>query len=346
MPGQRSSVANVLAGRYELTRPLGHGGMAEVYLGHDHELDRAVAIKLLTATQSDDRREVRRFRREARAAAGLAHPNVVAIYDIGQSENGLFIVMEHVAGESLRELLCRELTLAPARAANLAAAAASGLHAAHLRGVTHRDVTPGNIMVCPGGVVKVLDFGIALLAGTRGTTDGDQIRGTAGYLSPEQVRGGVLDQRSDVYSLGCCLYEMVTGSPPFQGEGPLAVAYQHIHSSPPDPRLLAPDLPDALEQVIRRTLAKAPEQRYSSAQALADDLAASVGGSSDAQGPEAAPTTVSLARAEHSSTALLAVGGGDEPEPAENPRGTILRRIGTVLIIAAAVAILVALLTL
>jgi serine/threonine-protein kinase len=208
----------------------------------------------------------------------------------------------------------------------------------------------GNIMICREGVVKVLGFGIALLAGSQGGTDADQVRGTAGYLSPEQAQARVLDPRTDLYSLGCCLYQMVTGRLPFRGESPVAVAYQHIHDSPPDPGPLVPELPSALQQVIRRTLAKDPEQRHPSAGALADELRSLAQTLDDTPATTATPTTLALAGAEHTdgTTAgtLVAADYDDELDPAENPRGALLRRIGVLLVLVAVAAIVVALLAL
>lgn len=262
----------LLVERYELSELLGAGGMAEVYLGRDRELDRPVAIKLV-ASGDRDSGHVERLRREARAIASLRHPGVVAVHDIGVSGGKVFVVMEYLEGETVGELIARRGPLPVATAARVAAEACEALSAAHARDVVHRDVSPGNLMICSDKHVKVLDFGIALVAHAGSGTETGTVLGTPAYLSPEQARGETLDARSDVYSLGCCLYEMTTGQRPFTGSTPAAFAYQHVNEEPRAPRAVNPAITAEMESVIRRAMAKDPEDRYASAAVMAADLA-------------------------------------------------------------------------
>ena len=223
-----------LTERYHLASHLARGGMADVYLGQDTLLGRKVAIKVLHAQFSNDEAFVKRFRREAQAAANLANPNIVGVYDWGQAGNTYFIVMELVDGRSLRDVLRSEGALLPRRAAEIGAEVASALAAAHRAGLVHRDVKPGNILLATDGTVKVTDFGIARAwDDSQELTKTGAVIGTATYFSPEQAQGTPADERSDVYSLGVVMYEMLAGRPPFQGDSPVAVAYQHVSSSAP-----------------------------------------------------------------------------------------------------------------
>ncbi|HXF71003.1 MAG TPA: Stk1 family PASTA domain-containing Ser/Thr kinase [Actinomycetota bacterium] len=263
----------LLAGRYRLEGPIGSGGMAQVHRGTDTVLGRPVAIKILSPRYAGDAEFVARFRREAQAAARLNHPNVVGVYDTGSDDGTHYIVMEYVEGRTLADFLARDGRLPAERAVELAEAVCRALAVAHAQGVIHRDVKPGNIMVTRDGRVKVMDFGIARLAdGADTVAQTAAVLGTASYLSPEQARGEPVDARSDLYSLGVVLYEMLTGRPPFTGDSPVAVAFKHVNEAPTPPSKLAPDVPPDLEAVVMRCLAKNPANRYASAEELLADL--------------------------------------------------------------------------
>jgi len=268
------SEQRVYTNRYEIVRHLARGGMAEVYLAHDQLLDRRVALKVLFPEFARDPAFVQRFRREAQAAANLNHPNIVAVFDWGEEDGTYFIVMEYVEGRSVREAIQSDGPLYPNLAADLASDIAGALGFAHRSGVVHRDVKPGNILLTPQGQVKVTDFGIARAAGTsEGLTQTGSVMGTATYFSPEQAQGLPVDARSDVYSLGIVLYEMVCGVPPFSGESPISVAYKHVREEPPKPTVVNPDVPVALENIILTAMAKTPDSRYASADDMRADLA-------------------------------------------------------------------------
>jgi eukaryotic-like serine/threonine-protein kinase len=265
----------VFNGRYELHRRLGRGGMAEVFLARDQLLDRPVAVKVLFPEFATDPSFVERFRREATAAANLNHPNIVGVYDWGEADSTYFIVMEYVDGRTLSEILKTEGPLHPDRVADIGADVAAALGFAHRNGVVHRDVKPGNVIVTSAGLVKVADFGIA--RAMTATSDDDltqvgTVMGTAAYFSPEQARGEGVDPRSDIYSLGCVLYELVVGRPPFTGDTPVAIAYKHVHESAVPPRHHNIELPLAIEAIILKCLAKNPVNRYPSAEDLRADL--------------------------------------------------------------------------
>lgn len=250
--------------------------MADVYLARDLLLDRPVAVKVLFAEHARDASFVERFRREAQAAANLNQPNIVAVYDWGQQYGTYFIVMEYVEGRPLSEIIRAEGPLHPNRAAEITADVAAALGFAHRNGVVHRDVKPGNILITPSGQVKVADFGIAQAATTGDSavnlTQAGSVMGTATYFSPEQAQGHAVDPRSDLYSLGCVLYEMVTARPPFSGDSPVAVAYKHVQEQPVPPSRINPNVPPALEAIDLKLLAKDPAQRYASAEDLRSDL--------------------------------------------------------------------------
>jgi len=264
----------VLNDRYEIHRRLARGGMAQVYLARDRSLDRPVAVKELVPEFATDPSFVERFRREAQAAANLSNANIVGVFDWGAQDGTYFIVMEYVDGPSLSQVLRADGPLHPNRAAEIAAEVASGLGFAHSRGVVHRDVKPGNVLLTKSGQSKVTDFGIARAMSSPDDelTQAGSVMGTATYFSPEQAQGLPVDPRSDLYSLGVVLYEMVTGRPPFTGDTPLAIAYKHVQDQPAPPSTLISDLPPGLEAIIMKLLQKRPDDRYSSAEDLRADL--------------------------------------------------------------------------
>ena len=261
----------VFTGRYQIVRHLARGGMAEVYLARDLLLDRQVALKVLFPEFSTDPSFVERFRREARAAANLNHPNIVSVYDWGEEGGTYFIVMEYIEGPTLRDVIRGEGPLFPNRAAEIGAEIAAALEFAHRRGVIHRDVKPGNVLI--SGIVKVADFGIARAGDPQESlTQTGAVMGTASYFSPEQAQGLPIDNRSDVYSLGVVLYEMVAGRPPFVGDSPVSIAYQHVRENPLPPSRHNPDVPPALDAVVMKAMAKDRTNRYPSANDLRNDL--------------------------------------------------------------------------
>jgi serine/threonine-protein kinase len=269
----------LVGGRYELGELIGYGGMAEVHRGRDVRLGRDVAIKVLRADLARDPSFLNRFRREAQSAAGLNHPSIVSVYDTGEDVAGdgtaqPYIVMEFVEGRTLRDILKAEGRLPARRAMEIIADVSAALDFSHRAGLVHRDVKPANVMITQAGAVKVMDFGIArALADNSSTvTQTANVIGTAQYLSPEQARGENVDARSDVYSTGCLLYELITGVPPFQGDSPVAVAYQHVRENPAMPSSRVPGLPRALDSIVMKALAKNPQNRYQSAGEMRSDL--------------------------------------------------------------------------
>jgi eukaryotic-like serine/threonine-protein kinase len=267
-----ATTPHVLLDRYEVGRLLGAGGMAEVYEGRDRLLARRVAIKVLQAQFVRDPSFLIRFKREAQAAASLSHPNIVGVYDTGTEDGTHFIVMEFVDGRTLKEVIRAEGPLYPERAAEICADVCSALIAAHARGLIHRDIKPGNVMLTPEGKVKVMDFGIARATTSETITQTAAVVGTAQYISPEQAQGQTVDYRSDLYSVGCCLYEMLTGTVPFTGATPVAIAYRHVREDPTPPRMLNPDVPAPLEAITLKAMAKLPDNRYQTAAEMHDDL--------------------------------------------------------------------------
>jgi serine/threonine protein kinase len=266
---------HVLADRYELGPVLGEGGMARVHRGYDRHLRRPVAVKVLAPPYDRDRAFVERFRREARSAAGLSHPNVVSVFDSGSYHGTHFIVTELVDGESLADRL-RRGPLGGEEAVAVAVDVCRALEAAHARGLIHRDVKPGNVMLLPDGRVKVVDFGIARAAGSDTLTGTGVVLGSTAYLAPEQASGQPDDERADLYALGCVLYEMLTGAVPFSADTPVATMYRHVNEDPSPPSSIRP-VPAALEAVVMRCLQKDPRRRFGSAVDLEHALLAARG---------------------------------------------------------------------
>lgn len=312
----------VLAGRYEIRETIGRGGMAEVHLGKDTRLGRTIAIKLLRSDIADDPTFQARFRREAQSAAALNHPAIVAVYDSGEEEmvqpDGStktvpYIVMEYVEGHTVRELLGEGEAVPIAEAIEITTGVLDALEYSHRAGIVHRDIKPGNIMLTSTGAVKVMDFGIAraIEDSSATVTQTQAVVGTAQYLSPEQARGEVVDARSDLYSTGCLLYELLTGQPPFTGDSAVSIAYQHVREIPRPPSALAPDVPEPLDRVTLKSLAKRREDRYQDAAHMrAELLAAGRGAAVGAPATDTwnQPTTVMATAA--------AVPGSTSPAPA------------------------------
>jgi serine/threonine protein kinase len=282
-----SENVRVLNGRYEVESRLGEGGMAKVFAGTDRLLGRKVAVKVLSSQYAQDKTFVERFRREAQAAAGLNHPNVVSVFDTGSDDGVHYIVMEHVEGRTLADIIGEEGALRPARAVEIAVDVCRALSSAHEKGMVHRDVKPGNMLLTPDGGVKVADFGIARVASGEPLTVTGSVMGTASYLSPEQARGGSIDARSDIYSLGCVLYEMLTGKTPFAGDSLVSIAYKHVEEEPTAPSLVNPAVPAGLSAVVTKAMAKDPADRYQSADEMAGELREA---SADAPPAKAVPT--------------------------------------------------------
>jgi len=282
----------LLGGRYELDGVVGRGGMAEVYRARDIRLDRIVAVKTLREDLARDQTFQARFRREAQSAASLNHPSIVAVYDTGEDNTGgshiPYIVMEYVDGRTLRDLLREDRRLLPERALEITDGVLRALDYSHRNGIVHRDIKPGNVMLTRSGQVKVMDFGIArAVSDAQATmTQTAQVIGTAQYLSPEQARGERVDARSDLYSTGCLLYELLTGRPPFLGDSPVAIAYQHVRENPIPPSRVDPEVPQWADAIVLRAMAKDPRDRYQSAAEMRQDIQRALQGV-----PVAAPRT-------------------------------------------------------
>jgi hypothetical protein len=293
--------ARLLAGRYQLDEVVARGGMGVVWRGYDRRLDRPVAVKLVSGDALRDPTAAERFEREARAVARLNHPNVVAVYDFGTDGDDSFLVMELVEGRSVAALL-GDGPLPVSQTVTIAAQACAGLAAAHATGVVHRDVKPANVLVTPSGVVKICDFGIARLPyapGQARLTGTAVAMGSTSYIAPEQVNDEPVDARTDLYGLGCTIFAMLTGKPPFVGDGPLAVVHQHVTEPPPDVRTVRPAVPAALALLVAELLAKSPADRPADAAAVDARLSAlfydpTVAGSAPVAGAEAAGTAAAL----------------------------------------------------
>ncbi|MEX0592919.1 MAG: PASTA domain-containing protein, partial [Nitriliruptoraceae bacterium] len=303
------SVGRILSGRYELSRLLGRGGMAEVWAAHDHTLSREVAIKLLLDRFLDDESFTRRFQDEARHVARLNHPNLVGVYDTGADQGQPYIVMELVEGRSLQQVIAAG-GLPEDRALQVVGQVCAALAYAHDRGLIHRDVKPGNILIADDGTVKVTDFGIARAVDNETVTRTAAVLGTAAYLSPEQAQGLDVDPRSDLYSLGVVLYELLTGDQPFVGDTPVTVAYQHVQQAPRPPRELDISISPAAEAITMRALAKNPANRYQHAGEMAHDIHSARTG-----GPITAPAVLS-----DDETALLQPDFGHVRSPDQQRR--------------------------
>jgi eukaryotic-like serine/threonine-protein kinase len=265
-------IDSLFDGRYLIVRKLGSGGMANVYLAHDQELGRRVAIKILDDRHAADEQFVERFRREAQNAAGLSHPSIVSIYDRGEAEGTYYIAMEYVEGRTLKELIVARGPSPLGIAIDYTRQILSALRFAHRNGIVHRDIKPHNVIVDGEGRVKVMDFGIARAGAASQMTEAGSIIGTAQYLSPEQARGAPVDQTSDLYSTGIVLYELMTGTVPFNGETPVEIAMKHLSQVPAAPSTHRPEIPRDLDYVALRALAKDPSDRYHSAEEMDSDL--------------------------------------------------------------------------
>jgi serine/threonine-protein kinase len=265
-PGQQ------LGERYRIERALGRGGMGAVYLARDEKLGEAVALKVIAGVGVLDPAAAERLRREAAAARKISHPNVVRMHDLGEAEGLLFLSMEYVAGPSVAELLRRNGPLTPVQARAITVQICEGLQAAHDAGVVHRDLKPANVLVDEQARVKIIDFGLARLPHLEGMTTTGMILGTPEYMAPEQIRGGVVDARTDLYALGALLYHMLCGRPPFVGDNPIAVSLAHAHDVVPPPTSLRPELPREWDEFVQRALAKDPDERFVSARAMSQAL--------------------------------------------------------------------------
>ncbi len=321
-------VAQTLAGRYELDEIIGRGGMGVVHRARDRILDRTVAVKVLPALFAENPTLVERFEREARAAARLSHPNIVSVYDSGRDGTERYFVMEYVPGKSLAELLRERGRLEVGRAVEIATQIAHALAAAHAAGIVHRDIKPGNVMVLPTGEAKVLDFGIARATADVALTNTAMVLGSAPYIAPEVALGRAADHRSDIYSLGCVLYEMLTGRPPFIGDLPAVVMTQHTNAEPQPPRELAPEIPLGLDALVLQMLAKNPADRPQQAAELPSLLRSSLA-------PPTGPTQVVPSPVPTAATEIQPSPAGHPTEPAgprapaEPPRpAPVTRRAG------------------
>ncbi len=272
--GKVQSVQQIgVNGRYVLLDPSGSGGTARVYRAHDEVLGRDVALKVLREQYAEDEGFVQRFRREARSAAALSHPNIVPIYDLGRSEDGTYyMAMEYVSGGTLKERIVGRGPLKPRIAASMALQIAEALAIAHEKGVIHRDIKPQNVLMTETGDLKVADFGIARAASATVLTQTGFVLGTANYMSPEQTMGQEVDPKSDLYSLGVVLYEMLTGEVPYRADTPVAIAMKHVSEPPRAPREADPEVPEGISALVVKLLAKRPDDRYRDAAVLVEDL--------------------------------------------------------------------------
>jgi eukaryotic-like serine/threonine-protein kinase len=264
----------LIGGRYSLRDPLGSGGMAEVFLAYEEALERDVALKILKEQYADDEGFIERFRREAQSAASLNHPNIVHIYDWGGTENGeaSYIAMEYAPGGTLEDRILEDGALPPQKAGEIASQIAEALGFAHERGVIHRDIKPQNILLSALGDAKVTDFGLARAAYSTSLSQTSLVVGTASYMAPEQAMGGPADPRSDLYSLGVVLYEMLTGELPYEGDSSVTIAVKHVIEPPRAPEEVNSEVPEGISAITQKLLAKDPGDRYTSATQLVEDL--------------------------------------------------------------------------
>ncbi|MGV9950637.1 Stk1 family PASTA domain-containing Ser/Thr kinase [Streptomyces cellulosae] len=352
-----------LGGRYELGQVLGRGGMAEVYLAHDTRLGRTVAVKTLRADLARDPSFQARFRREAQSAASLNHPAIVAVYDTGEDYiDGVsipYIVMEYVDGSTLRELLHSGRKLLPERTLEMTIGILQALEYSHRAGIVHRDIKPANVMLTRNGQVKVMDFGIARAMGDSGMTmtQTAAVIGTAQYLSPEQAKGEQVDARSDLYSTGCLLYELLTVRPPFVGDSPVAVAYQHVREEPQPPSVFDPEITPEMDAIVLKALTKDPDYRYQSADEMRADIEACLDGqpvaATAAMGaagyggyPDDQPTTALRADSGAGATSMLPPmnpddGGYGYDERQSRRRPQKKNNTSTILLVVAGVLVLI-----
>lgn len=305
-------MAQVLNGRYEIAQRLGGGGMAVVYKATDSYLGRPVSVKILREQLATDPDLLHRFRREAKAVASLSHPNVVSLFDVGHEGETNYLVMEYVEGETLKKRISGQGALSPAAAVNIAVQILDALEHAHEKKVIHRDIKPHNILITSSGLVKVTDFGIARAVDGSTLVHTGEILGSAHYFSPEQAKGQPVDARSDLYSLGVVMFEMLTGRLPFEGDNPLSIALKHIQEEAPDARLFNGLVPPGLERIVRKALAKDPSHRYQSAAEFRADLRAWKEGRADSRAD---------ARSQPASEDTLVIRGDHEWEARVNGAG-------------------------
>ncbi|RFB19108.1 Stk1 family PASTA domain-containing Ser/Thr kinase [Bacillus sp. HNG] len=261
-----------LSGRYKILEVIGGGGMANVYLARDVILERDVAIKVLRLDFSNDEEFIKRFRREAHAATSLAHPNIVSIYDVGEEEDIYYIVMEYVPGQTLKQYIQRNAPLHPKEAINIMLQLTSAITHAHQNQIVHRDIKPQNILIDHDGTVKVTDFGIAVALSSTTITQTNSVLGSVHYLSPEQARGGMSTRKSDIYSLGIVMFELLTGRVPFEGESAVSIALKHLQTDTPSPKRWNATIPQSVENIILKATAKDPFHRYDTAEEMEEDL--------------------------------------------------------------------------
>jgi tRNA A-37 threonylcarbamoyl transferase component Bud32/DNA-binding CsgD family transcriptional regulator len=343
------SERRLLGGRYELDGVIGRGGTAEVYRARDVRLDRIVAVKTLRDDLADDQTFQARFRREAQSAASLSHSSIVAVYDTGEDMMGEvpvpYIVMEYANGRTLADLLGEGRRLLPGRALEITEGVLRALAHSHRNGIVHRDIKPSNVMVTPRSAVKVMDFGIARSLGRSQATltQTAQVIGTAQYMSPEQARGERVDARSDLYSAGCLLYELLTGRPPFRADSPVAIAYQHVREAPLPPSQLDPQIPRWADAVVLKAMAKAPAHRYQSAEEMRADIRHAMSGARASPPPaKILPSTQQLGPPVAGTPPATPIAGRSygtgTPPPGHRRRRAVPWMLSAVLVLAAVIA--------